>query len=36
MHQDQICEEPVFIDCLGLCNYPIALAVPVNQWSASF
>lgn len=36
MHQDQSCLELIFIDCMGLCNYPIALAVPVNQWSASF
>lgn len=25
--------ELIFIDCMGLCNYPIAMAVSVNQLS---
>lgn len=33
---DQICVvlESIFLVCMDLCNYPIAIAVSVNQLSA--
>lgn len=32
---DQICVAVIFIDRMGHCNYPIAMALPVNQLSCS-